>query len=143
MDDRFATACRTFGIKDFSDVLGLVIDGLAKQGLQKTSLCDLIHLSEILVHNAPEGRPTLRRFIITRSLTSFVGTLRTTQEHVRCALSIFVNCPQYTIESELLQHGVSFVAKYFNDRVSHCARCSILATVSFIGLITIDCWFSK
>ena len=56
LDGGFSAACKKPGTHDFADVLSLVIDGLAKQGLEKPSLCDLIHLSEILIHDAPEGK---------------------------------------------------------------------------------------
>ncbi|KAK7694414.1 hypothetical protein QCA50_001600 [Cerrena zonata] len=115
LDDGFSIACKMLSVQDFSDVLDLVIDGLAKQGLEKTSLCDLIHLSGILVHDAPEG------------------TLKITQEHVNRALNIFVNCSQYTTDTELIRHVVEFVAKYFNDRPAAIKSSHVSLTWALLG----------
>ncbi|CAL1696498.1 unnamed protein product [Somion occarium] len=131
LDDCIISACKKLTVQDFSGVLNLVIDGLTKQGLEKTSLGDLIHLSGVLVHNAPEG------------------TLKVTQEYVTRSLSLFVNVPLYTENTELANCALNFVAKYFNDRV--CIRalraeltyllrlsaCSDTVVASLFGLGTI------
>lgn len=84
LDDGFAAACKKLSIQDFSDVLDLIIDGLAKQGLEKTSLCDLIHLSGILVHDAPEGEPKFASILIT---TDAYVTFRYIKDYARACQS--------------------------------------------------------
>ena len=62
-----------------------------------------------------------------------LGTLKITQEHVHRALSIFVNCPMYTTETDLVRRVVGFVAKYFNDRVGYCYSAMLGALLSVLN----------
>ncbi|KAL4243177.1 hypothetical protein ABKN59_000993 [Abortiporus biennis] len=107
---------KKLSLPDFSYALDLIIDGLTSPGLRHLDLVHLIHLSSIMVHEAPEG------------------SLKITQNHFSRCLSQFVNRPKMYLKDTTLQAAVlRSVSKHFNDRPAAIRGLDVANTWSLLG----------
>jgi len=97
-DIRISQAIKALSVPDFSSILDLVSDGLSHSGLDMQDLGNLVHLSSVMLPNAPEG------------------TLKITQGHFTRSLSQFVKQRKYIEDPDLRISVLAFVSKHFNER---------------------------
>ena len=75
-DYHISRTCKALPVSDFAHVLDLCWESLSADGLSPKDLPSLVHLSTILLHEAPQGRYTI---CLSSLCSSF--SIRHTQSH--------------------------------------------------------------
>ncbi|KAH7921149.1 hypothetical protein BV22DRAFT_1038989 [Leucogyrophana mollusca] len=76
-DRRVEQACKRLAMPDFSHLLGVLYDGIVHDDLLPAERARLVHLSSVLLHNAPQGTLKVVQDFVTRSVNYFASYSRT------------------------------------------------------------------
>lgn len=115
---QLSNACRSLSLVDFSYLLDYVFEALARTGSTNTNdLASLIRLSNLLVHDAPEG------------------TSKSTQVHISRCLNLFANSYEYLSHPLLRRETLDLINSYFNDRPAFIKSTDMSSTWSILGYL--------
>ncbi|KAH9947654.1 Urb2/Npa2 family-domain-containing protein [Amylocystis lapponica] len=116
LDHRLSSTFKMLEVVDFAYMLDFSLEALATPGpLSTDDIASLVHLSNVMMHDAPEG------------------SLKVIQNHVTRCLSIFANHHEYLVSPSLRRETLDFVSRHFNDHPASIKAMDLSSVWSILG----------